>query len=815
MPEKYEAMFRSAEMSLVQLYIPQEIGRDSVYSLGDQGLVQFRDLNTKIRSFQRTFVPEVRRLDNLQRQYRYFYKLLCQHDIKIFEETEEEVPKGTFRMAPRSSKIDDHIENGSLIEERMVQLVEASEQLELRKSDLEQFRHVLQAGDEFFANAAGFSHSESQDESIPSSVSFVTGTIPRAKAGTLEQILWRVLRGNLFFKHVQLPEPLYDVKAKTTVLKDAFIVFSHGDLILQRVKKVAESLDANLYDVSDNAGARSKQLNEVNSRLADVYTVLDTTNTTLETELYAIAKELQVWNSEVAREKAVYETLNLFDYDSNRKTLIGEGWVPKDELNSLQGQLARLTTSMGVDVPSIVQVLETNKCPPTFHRTNKFTDAFQNICDCYGTPSYREVNPGLPTVVTFPFMFAIMFGDMGHGMLMTMVAGLLVFYEKTLGKMKRDEIFDMAYSGRYILLLMGLFSIYTGFLYNDMFSRSLTLFKSGWKWPSHWELYETIEAKSVGTYPFGLDSAWHGTENALLFSNSYKMKLSVLLGFVHMSYSYMFSLVNALYFKNWIDIVGNFIPGLLFMQGIFGYLSVCIVYKWSVDWIKDGRVAPGLLNTLINMFLAPGTVEEELYPHQAKVQVFLLIMALICVPCLLLIKPIHYKLTHPDNAYESVTSNETSEETVAEHNGAVAKAGDDDDDEEGTGHGEEFGDVVIHQVIHTIEFCLNSVSHTASYLRLWALSLAHAQLSTVLWTMTIEIAFGMTGVVGVIMTVVLFTMWFVLTCVILVLMEGTSAMLHSLRLHWIESMSKFFVGEGTPYMPFHFEPIDVESMKQE
>jgi Archaeal/vacuolar-type H+-ATPase subunit I len=202
-----------------------------------------------------------------------------------------------------------------------------------------------------------------------------------------------------------------------------------------------------------------------------------------------------------------------------------------------QVDLQDVNDRAGLSVPTIVNQIRTNKTPPTYVRTNKFTEAFQTIVDAYGISKYSEVNPGLYTIVTFPFLFAVMFGDFGHGSLMFMAASAMIFFEKKLHRAKLDELTYMAFYGRYIMLMMGLFSMYTGFIYNDIFSRAFTFFPSQWQWPEDIKAGQSVEATLKGGYrfPIGLDWNWHEAENSLLFSNSMKMKMSILLGWSHVS----------------------------------------------------------------------------------------------------------------------------------------------------------------------------------------------------------------------------------------------------------------------------------------
>ncbi|XP_018093406.1 V-type proton ATPase 116 kDa subunit a1 isoform X2 [Xenopus laevis] len=829
-------LFRSEEMTLAQLFLQSEAAYCCVSELGELGKVQFRDLNPDVNVFQRKFVNEVRRCEEMDRKLRFVEKEVKKANISILDTGEN--PEVPF---PRD--MIDLEANFEKIEIELKEINTNQEALKRNFLELTELKFILRKTQQFFDEAQLHHHQQMADPDLleesssllepsemgrgaPLRLGFVAGVINRERIPTFERMLWRVCRGNVFLRQAEIENPLEDPVTGDSVHKSVFIIFFQGDQLKNRVKKICEGFRASLYPCPETPQERKEMATGVNTRIEDLQMVLNQTEDHRQRVLQAAAKSLRVWFIKVRKMKAIYHTLNLCNIDVTQKCLIAEVWCPVGDLDSIQFALRRGTEHSGSTVPSILNRMQTNQTPPTYNKTNKFTYGFQNLVDAYGIGSYREINPAPYTIITFPFLFAVMFGDFGHGILMTLFAVWLVVRESRILSQKIDnELFNMMFSGRYIILLMGIFSTYTGLIYNDCFSKALNMFGSSWsvrpmftdtwsedllKHTSVLQLNPNVTGVFNGPYPFGIDPIWSLATNKLTFLNSFKMKMSVILGIIHMTFGVALSLLNHIYFKKPLNIYLSFIPEMIFMTALFGYLVVLIIYKWCAYDVSTSMVAPSLLIHFINMFLFSyqDTSLPMLYKGQMGLQCFLVVCAIICVPWMLVLKPLILRRQYLRRKH------------LGTHNFGGIRVGNGPTEEDAeiiqhdqlSMHSEEgeefdFGDTVVHQAIHTIEYCLGCISNTASYLRLWALSLAHAQLSEVLWTMVMHVGLNIRSLGGGIALVFVFSAFSTLTVAILLIMEGLSAFLHALRLHWVEFQNKFYMGTGFKFLPFSFETI--------
>ncbi|XP_035825666.1 V-type proton ATPase 116 kDa subunit a1 [Aplysia californica] len=828
-----DTLLRGEEMTLCQMFLQSEAAYACVSELGELGLVQFRDLNPDVNAFQRKFVNEIRRCEEMERKLRFLEKEINKDGIPMLN-------TGDNPDAPPPREMIDLEATYEKLENEMKEVNSNSEALKRNFLELTELKHILRKTQTFFDEAelhAQALHDPNiaeervgllGEEHIPRTgqqmkLGFVAGVILRERIPSFEVMLWRVCRGNVFLRQAEIDSPLEDPVTGDSVHKSVFIIFFQGEQLKSRIKKICEGYRATLYPCPETQAERREMAIGVMTRIEDLNTVLGQTQDHRHRVLVAAAKNIKVWFIKVRKIKAIYHMLNMFNLDVTQKCLIAECWCPVPDLDRIQQALRRGTERSGSSVPSILNRMQTKMVPPTYNRCNKFTQGFQNIVDAFGVATYREVNPAPFTCITFPFLFAVMFGDMGHGLIMFLFALYLVLKEKQLEAKKiQNEIFNTFFGGRYIILLMGAFSVYTGFIYNDIFSKPLNMFGCQWNIPTTDPRYnnvslakhDKIKLDPAATfmdspYPMGVDPIWMLSDNKIAFTNSLKMKMSVILGIGQMFFGISLSLLNHRHFKRPLNIIFDFIPMVVFLFCMFGYLIILIFHKWVHYTSKEAHDAPSLLIGLIDMFLFNYGKHPLIYSGQKGFQSFLVVLAVLCVPWMMFGKPMYlrYQTRYGQFKHQPLSVNSGDvlggEEVVhnLESNGLHQQEESGGEDEQ-----HDFSEMFIHQVIHSIEFCLGCVSHTASYLRLWALSLAHAQLSEVLWQMVLRIGF-MPGGWGFIALFIIFQVWACMTVVILVLMEGLSAFLHALRLHWIEFQSKFYDGLGHKFSPFSFGHI--------
>ncbi|XP_022947755.1 V-type proton ATPase subunit a1-like isoform X2 [Cucurbita moschata] len=798
-------LMRSEKMTFVQLIIPVESAHRAISYLGELGILQFKDLNEAKSPFQRTFVNQVKRCAEMSRKLRFFKDQISKAGVLA---STRPILQEHIELEDLEIRLADH-------EHELIEMNSNSEKLRQSYNELLEFKVVLQKASVFLVSSSSHSVSEERelnenvfmndnyvDDGLPleemrpgpssqSGLRFICGIICKSKVLRFERMLFRATRGNMLFNQAPADIQIMDPISTEMVEKTVFVVFFSGEQARNKVLKICEAFGANCYPVPEDITKQRKITREVSSRLIELEATLDAGIRHRNEALASMGFHLIKWMNMVRREKAVYDTLNMLNFDVTKKCLVGEGWCPIFAKSQIQEALQRATFDSSSQVGIIFHVMDTVESPPTYFRTNRLTNAFQEIVDAYGVARYQEANPAVYTVITFPFLFAVMFGDWGHGICLLLGALFLIARESKLNNQKLGSFMEMLFGGRYVLLLMSLFSIYCGLIYNEFFSVPYHIFgASAYKCRDNScsDAYTVGLVKYRDAYPFGVDPSWRGSRSELPFLNSLKMKLSILLGIAQMNLGIILSYFNARFIGSSIDIRYQFVPQVIFLNSLFGYLSLLIVIKWCTGSQAD------LYHVMIYMFLSPfdDLGENELFWGQRPLQVILLILAIVAVPWMLFPKPFVLKKIHTERFQGRTYGVLGSSEVDLEMEPNSAKE-----------HQEDFNfsEIFVHQMIHSIEFVLGAVSNTASYLRLWALSLAHSELSTVFYEKVLLLAWGYDSFVIRMIGLAVFSF---ATAFILLMMETLSAFLHALRLHWVEFQNKFYHGDGHKFKPFSF-----------
>lgn len=352
------------------------------------------------------------------------------------------------------------------------------------------------------------------------------------------------------------------------IAKTCFIIFYKSNIIEAKIRKICAAFNANVYELRSvtQQGQLDEHIQENHREIADAKHVLDKNNEARMRLCIEVAQHIEEWFWTVRREKSVFHTLNLFKTDvAGHSVLRGRGWMLTHSVSAARAAIKRAHINLNLYETAVMESVDEDlPTPPTHFETNKYTVAFQQFVNTYGTPRYKEINPALFTAATFPFLFGVMYGDMGHGSCLALAGLYLILTEHKAEARETQGILRDIYVARYMLFAMGLMGVYAGMIYNDYFSIGLNMFGTKYTFESSEDGAKAVQAFKYGdeynVYPFGVDPVWKLSSNELLFFNSMKMKMSVILGIFQMTFGVILRGMNAIYFKSWLDFFSRVPP---------------------------------------------------------------------------------------------------------------------------------------------------------------------------------------------------------------------------------------------------------------
>jgi len=435
----------------------------------------------------------------------------------------------------------------------------------------------------------------------------VGGTVKQTEVQTLKKLVFRGTRGRALVRTFDLNLDISDLMTNKSFTFDALegyvIIYDDSMNIGTIIRRICNSFQCDFYETTITSCSRDiAQAKEQKVKIRELLSAsraqfveyLSTYNPLKDKNDVSL---IMVYKQFLMKDQIIYSTLNMFKSCS---LLVGLVWVPSKQKEVFFDRCKEISRANDLEMHAVEREIDAELTIPTYFRECEFATVGQMVVDQYEVPAYKEVNPGLFTCVTFPFLFGVMFGDVFAGSLLLTAGLYFCFAPQTPGSMAQAVA-----PARHFLLLMGIFSVFCGVIYNDFTSVSMYLFgDSCWEMPAQGSILATPKPDCV--YPIGLDPTWYMAQNEILYVNSVKMKIALILGVLQMSLGIVLKGCNEAYNYRWIEFFFEFIPQLVLFLCLFGFMDLMVVIKWTTDYSSDTSKAPAIINTMLNMAMNGG-----------------------------------------------------------------------------------------------------------------------------------------------------------------------------------------------------------------
>ncbi|NHK30832.1 MAG: hypothetical protein FK730_05735 [Asgard group archaeon] len=423
------------------------------------------------------------------------------------------------------------------------------------------------------------------------------------------------------------------------------------------------------------------------------------------------------------------------------------GWVPQKKMKNFEKNVLNFTEKNAI-VEFSKPVFEESEYP-TKSSVPKFARIYDGLVSAYGVPGYNEYNTALLIQIFFPIMFGIMFADVGHGFLFTLVGiwGLTMRNKKLDTSKFMGELKNYFKGGSMLIIVSGIAAMFFGVLFGSYFG--ITSHYALWK-PAGGDLHNAV------TVPAAI---WFSPESADLYNGAstviLMLELSLVIGMVHMTIGYVLRFIQNIRHKHYTEAILVTLMWSIFHWGLF-----ILVFTFGTNfmtWFSADNY--GTFN--LALFSINGQPITLLLKNVPALWIFL---GLLVVPMLIMTI---YLLIH--------------------------------------GKLDGLGEL--------LEILLSTLSHTVSYARIFAMNAVHGALSHIfLLTDFTDSTGGFTiaeleeahleGILGPLNYIGAI----VAGGLVILVLEGLFSFIQTLRLQWVEFFSKVgFQGQG-----FKFQTLAIE-----